>query len=52
VQIYEYAGFLFVVIKDGDNVDLRAAAGQRSAAYKDKHRRAAIQCYHDDNEEK
>lgn len=38
---YEYAGFIFVVV-DGK---LRAAPGQHSAAYKEKHRMNAQEMY-------
>ncbi len=38
---YEYAGFRYIV-KDGK---LRAAAGQHSAAYKEKHRMNAQEMY-------
>lgn len=41
-MIYEYAGFEFIVDSQGK---LHAASHQHAAAYKEKHRRAAQECY-------
>lgn len=47
---YEYAGFIFLVSRDEEGkLVLTAAPGQHSAAYKDKHRRAAMSCYNEDH---
>lgn len=47
---YEYAGFRFnVTISEGDGVIMTALPGQHSAAYKDKHLRAAYNCFIEDN---
>lgn len=50
---YEYAGFIFEVIRDvtGKMTDLVPAEGQHQAAYKDKHRRNARECYRQDHRE-
>lgn len=41
-MIYEYAGFIFNVDSNGK---LMAAPGQHQAAYKEKHRMNAQECY-------
>jgi len=42
---YEYAGFIFEVI---DGKVIGAKPGQHRAAYKEKHKRAAQECYDED----
>lgn len=46
-EVVEYAGFKFEVTWEGVEAKLTAQAGQHAAAYKDKHRRAATQCYNE-----
>lgn len=46
MEEYEYAGFIFLV---QNGIVLHAKAGQHQAAYKDKHKRAAQECYNDDH---
>lgn len=48
---HEYAGFQFDIWLDpqGRVEAARARPGQHSAAYKDKHRRAAIETYEQDH---
>ncbi len=51
-EIYEYAGFTYLVeSKSGGGVKLIPAPGQHPAAYKEKHRRAALECYLEDHED-
>lgn len=47
---YEYAGFKFIIEHDDGGVvtSCVAATGQHPAAYKDKHARAARECFADD----
>lgn len=44
VEKYEYAGFMFIVV-DGQVTE--AEQGQHRSAYKDRHLRAARECYDD-----
>lgn len=44
-ETYEYAGFLYRVRPDGENVVMLTVPGQHSAASKIKHRLAAAECY-------
>jgi hypothetical protein len=48
---YEYVGFHFEIMVDetGKPVNAKAMPGQHAAAYKDKHRRNAMECYAQDN---
>lgn len=50
---YEYAGFEYQITKTSDRPDWQAVPllGQHRAANKDKHRRAAIECYLQDYNE-
>lgn len=48
MEIYEYAGFKFIVTHVHDEFSLEPAPGQHPAAYKQKHRMAATQCYAED----
>jgi len=42
---YEYAGFHYTIVVDGDKVTVIPAAGQHPAASKEKHVRAALECF-------
>lgn len=50
---YEYAGFRYKVscvrTENGSHIFLAVAPGQHPAAAKDKHLRAALECYMEDN---
>ena len=43
--IYEYAGFQYTISVDGDEVKVMPIKGQHPAASKEKHIRAARECY-------
>jgi hypothetical protein len=46
MDTYKYAGFLFEIKKDDKGViTMVPLLGQHSAAYKEKHARAALECY-------
>lgn len=45
---YEYAGFRYVVTVVGDDVRVVPVAGQHPAASKEKHIRAARECFLED----
>lgn len=51
-ETYEYAGFVYEVIHDGETVRLTPIPGQHSAANKEKHIRAARECYKQDRVKK
>jgi hypothetical protein len=52
-ETYEYAGFQYWVKRDAQGkVNLTPCDGQHPAASKDKHRRAAMECYADDQKAK
>lgn len=48
---YEYVGFLFEILIDENNrpINARALPDQHRAAYKEKHRMAALECYRQDH---
>lgn len=46
---YEYAGFQYIVTEEGGKITAaEALPGQHPAAYKDRHRRSAIEQAQDD----
>jgi hypothetical protein len=46
LETYEYAGFTYHVIHGDDGgVDMRPVHGQHYAAYRERHRVAARECY-------
>lgn len=46
---YEYAGFQFIISEEGGRVvSAEALPGQHPAAYKERHRRSAMECAQDD----
>lgn len=45
---YEYAGFVYKIVDEDGTVTATPIAEQPPAAYKDRHCRAAIECYQDD----
>lgn len=49
-EIYEYAGFTYVVDHTASGVRLRPVPGQPFAAGKEKHLMAARQCYLQDTQ--
>lgn len=48
-EIYEYAGFNYYVIHVPGGIEMRPVEGQHPAAQKEKHRRAARDCYLQDH---
>lgn len=47
--VYEYAGFRYVVMGKGKAIQMIALEGQHPNAIKEKHRRAARECYMQEN---
>ena len=47
---YEYAGFMYYILPTPAGYEVTPAPGQHSAANKDKHCTAALQCWLDDGE--
>lgn len=42
---YEYAGFQYVMVFQDGRWNVTVPSGQHSAAYKERHRRAAYECF-------
>ena len=47
-MIYEYAGFRYTITTDGNHLRAAPLPGQHRAAAKDKHLRAAVECFMQD----
>jgi hypothetical protein len=45
LEVYEYAGFKFYVINRGNRLEMEPLPNQHHAAYRDRHRRAALDSY-------
>ena len=49
---YEYAGFKYIPVHKGNGIVMEPVPGQHKAAYKEKHRQAALQQYLEDKRRK
>lgn len=45
IRTHEYAGFNYVIVRDGNELRATAVEGQHCAANKDKHRAAAVSTF-------
>lgn len=52
METYEYAGFEYLIVREGDEIRMEPAPEQHPAANKLKHRMAALECYEADHAQK